>query len=216
MLTRVHIRFLVILAVFACSARPAFAQGTLSDDTVNRVPHRIFGEIGVFSLTKGEGSGPAFGLGYAFRALHGLELGVGMRYLLVPAHESPNLVSQPAPLPDGTVPPPSAPYVNPATHMGFAFLSLRGYLALDAADRFELGLTVRGGLLARSGASGICCTELALAPDLRVRVSRGLAMQLAPELAIGTTGNHNGPNTEDYVDEIFGHAAVWLSFVQTL
>jgi hypothetical protein len=184
---------LATLAVLALGTGTARAEATQSGNTVAEGPHRISGELGVFILGKSSDSpGPAFGAGYAYRALQGLEVGVGVRYLSIPG---PTYYGG---------------------HMWLGAASLRGYLTLDSDDRLELGLTARAGLLALATKSGVCCGEVALAPDLRVWIARSTALALAPELAIGTTGNHNGPQTEDYVDEWFGQAAVWLSVVQTL
>jgi hypothetical protein len=207
---------LTILAVIPSITRSAFADDTQINYSVNQSPHRISAELGVFALAKEEGRiGPSFGLGYAYRALRGLEIGGGLRYLLMPAH-TPSYMQAPQILPDGTVAPPQPAPPDPAFHFWLASAAVRGYLNLDSADRFELGLTARAGLLAISTKSGPCCVEGAFTPDLRVRLAPGTALQLAPEIALGTTGNHNGPETEDYVDVIFLQYGVWLSVVQAL
>ena len=180
------------LGIFALSSGSAFAEIAHADETVVEGPHRLYGEIGAFILGKrSESPGPAFGVGYEYRAFHGIDVGVGVRYQLVPGSH----------------------YEDPGAYMLFVPASLRGYFVLG---RLELGLTTRVGLLAVGSKSGVCCAEVALAPDLRVQMARSTALQFAPELAIGTTGNHNGPNTEDYVDVFFGQAAVWLTVVQSL
>src|SRR4051812_30125838 len=78
--------------VFACAARPARAEAGPPDDSVSREPHRISAEMGLFrppeegGIRSGIGGAwPAFGLGYAYRVASGFELGLGLRYLRIPA-----------------------------------------------------------------------------------------------------------------------------------
>jgi hypothetical protein len=151
-------------------------------------------ELGAFSPAKGGGTGPAFGLGYAYRPVSGFELGAGLRYQYLPAGGD----------------------FDPARSMWLAAASVRGFVPLTASDRVELGLSARIGLLTRSQKPGICCGAFTLAPDIRVRLTASTAIQFAPEVELGTTGDRNGPNTEDTVDEVFLQGALWLSIVQAI
>ncbi|MEO8906372.1 MAG: hypothetical protein ABI488_27390 [Polyangiaceae bacterium] len=181
---------------------------------MNRGVHRLSGELGTVQQVKSGGApNVSFGLGYAYRPVKGFEVGAALRYFLTPAHEPRDATAQPAAQPGE---PSQAParYVDPAFHDWFFGPTVRGFVTFGAADRFELGLTLRAGILARSTKPGVCCAEVAVAPGLRVRIARSSAIELAPELAVGTTGAD--PNQEDTPDFIYARTAVWVSFVQTL
>jgi hypothetical protein len=204
-------RFAAILAACACSAHPALAEGAEAGDTVTEGRHRIAGEVGYFSLF-GWGAGPAFGLGYAYRAGPGLELGAGLRYMLVPAHTG----STPEARRVGSSGPIVYP-VDPALHAWLPFASVRGSLPLDASGRFEPGVTARAEVLVLSDASDMPCAEVALAPDVRVWLGHGTALQIAPEIAIGTTVKYIPPGPDGGGGRpLILQAAVWLTLVQTL
>jgi hypothetical protein len=181
----------LLVGSLSIGARPALAQSAPADDSVNPSPHRVSFELGLFDIPKDDDAGWGLGVGYAFRPVHGLELGGGLRYLDAPAK-----------------------YLDFDTREWSLAASVRGYGELASPDRVELGITLRGGALALND-RGLCCLQVALAPDLRVRVARDTALQLAAEVSLGSTGAHNVPNT-DQVDVIFYQRALWLSLVQTL
>lgn len=199
--------FVVIALVLPNTAR---AEASRSDNSVNFGPHRLSGEVGSFILgnLSEDGFGVSLGAGYAYRILPNLDLAFGARYFLLPDRTSFEYVAQPV---GGSGPPQHAIYE------GFHFWTfnpaVRPFLALDGSDRVELGLTARAGLLVLDSRA---LFNISLAPDVRVRIARGTALQLSPEVFLGQTGNKNGPQTEDYVNEVFGGAALWLSVVQTL
>jgi hypothetical protein len=171
--------------------------------------HRVLLEGGLFQLIKGWDAGSAFGVGYAYRPVRGLELGLGLRYFLQPDQPTDSYLPQPAGAPPER-------FVVPGFHYWLLLGSVRGYVPLDGADRVEVGFTLRGGAVFGSNARGNCCKEyeFALGPDVRVRVWQNTAVALAAELAVGSTGLKNGPTTEDDVDEIFLKRSLWLSVVQ--
>jgi hypothetical protein len=173
----------------------------------------VSAELGAFKLAKEDTAGAAFGLGYGFRPIHGLELGVGLRYFVQPAHTSGEFIGQPVPAPGMPVQPPEHA-VDPGYHFWVFAASVRGFLSLDPARHFELGLSARGGLVRLPDRPGVCCYEGALAPDFRVRILSGTALALAPEVAISTTGADQS-KSEDYVDPIFAYGTLWLSVIQT-
>lgn len=148
-------------------------------------PHRINGEVGYFELPKYDDPGYAFGLGYAYRVRPSVELGGSLRYF--------------SEFDD---------YGGTANRFWFAGLSLRTFGTLDAKDRVELGISVRAGALGVSDL-GLCCAELALAPDLRLWVAPGVALQLAPELAFVVNGESDNTNAAG----AFLQQAFWLSVV---
>jgi len=196
-----------------CVGRDALAQSASDASDVNLRPHRVSAEVGAFRLAKENYVGAAFGLGYGFRPINGLELGLGVRYFVQPERTSDELIPAPAPAPGM---PARAPEhaVDPGYHFWLIAVSLRGFLSLDPERLFEVGLSARGGLVSLSERPGFCCFEAALAPDFRVRVLRRTAIALAPEVAISTTGADQS-KSEDYVDPIFAYGSVWLSLIQT-
>lgn len=200
-----------MLTLICVAARPAFAQSAPHASVVNPGRHRLAAELGGFQLVKDEYAGVAFGVGYGYRPVSGVELGAGFRYLVRPSRTTDSLISQPMPSPGVA---PSAPQydVEPAFHMWVLSASVRGYLLLDADARFELGLTARPGILGH-GERAVCCVELAVAPDFRARVLPSTAFALSPQLALATTG---AEQSRYHTDSLFGYAAVWLSVVQTL
>jgi hypothetical protein len=191
----------------------ARAEVAPAEDPVMATPHLLSAEVGPFWVGKQEGTGVGIGAGYAYRLLKGLDLGVGLRYLVIPSHDSDTFMGPPAPLPGEPAPPPER-YVYPTFRLGFVGVSVRGFVPLDSEDRFELGLTARAGFLAMTGKTGLCCTQIALAPDLRMKLAGNTALQLAPEAAIGTTGDEDSSTSDDHVNEFFLQYAVWLSVVQ--
>jgi hypothetical protein len=193
---------------------PAHGQTTPGEDPATARRHLLSAELGTFQIVKEEGLGVAIGASYAYRLLKGLEVGVGFRYLVIPSHEADDqYVPQQVPEPGQPLPPPEH-YVHPALQLGFAGISLRGFIPLDSADRFELGLTARAGLLAITNKSGVCCTQVAVAPDLRVKIARNTALQLAPELAIGRSSYEPYPGSDYHEHLYFLQYGAWLSVVQ--
>ena len=178
-----------LISGFAVLTWQTLASGSELLPVANSPVNRISAEVGPFRLPKSDESGIAFGVGYAFRPLSGLEVGAGLRLLRLPA---------------GTEHPTSA------FNILFAAASLRVYQALDSTERFELGIAARGGLLSLDG-SAACCGEFALSPDLRVRIGGTTALQLSPELAFASTNAHASGS-----EPMFLQTALWLSLVQSL
>jgi hypothetical protein len=171
-------------------------------------PHRPSAEVGAFQHTKWPGIGVVFGLGYAYRLVRGLDAGGSLRAFVMPDHESESYltpaVGSTEPLQHG---------VDPGYHFYTVDACLRPFLPLGAADRFELGLELRAGLLLRDS---LVLGNVAVAPDVRVRIAGRTALQLAAEFMIGGTGLSNDAPTEDRVDVIFAQEAVFLGVVETL
>jgi hypothetical protein len=199
-----------MLALVCLGAQPASAQSAPPASDVNPGRHRVAAALGGFQLVKDEYAGVAFGVGYGYRPVSGVELGAGFRYLVRPARTTDSLVSQPMPSPGAE---PLAPeyHVEPAFHMWVLSAPVRGYLSLDAGARLELGLTARPGILGHDERV-VCCVEFALGPDFRARILPSTAVALSPQLAIGTTG---ADQSGYHVESLFGYAAVWLSVIQT-
>lgn len=201
----------VILVLIGVTPRPAAAQSAELASGVKK--HRLTAELGSFWMAKDTRPGVAFGVGYGYRPVSGWEVGAGFRYFVRPAHTTETLIPQEVPAPGVSLPPPQH-YVEEAFHMWTLSALLRGYLSLDAEARFELGLTVRAGILG-ADERAICCKELALAPDFRARITSSTAIAISPQLAIATTGADQA-QSEDYVDPLFAYASLWLSVVHAL
>jgi hypothetical protein len=202
----------VVLILVGCVAEPASAQS--ADLVAPAKRHRVAAELGGFLLAKEERPGVAFGVGYGYRPVSGIEVGAGLRYLVRPAYPTNSWIAQEEPAPGSPSSPPER-HVEEALHLWTLSVLARGYLSLDVQARFELGLTVRAGLLGHDEKSGLCCQELALAPDVRARITRTTAIALSPQLSLATTGAEQ-EQSDGQADGLFGYASVWLSVVQAL
>lgn len=202
----------VALVLVGFVTQPASAQSADFASGVKR--HRLAADLGGFIVAKDEHAGVAFGAGYGYRPVSGLEVGASFRYFVRPAYTTDYWIAQEVPAP-GAPAPPLEHEVEDAFHLWTLSALVRGYLSLDRNARFELGLTARAGILGHDEERGICCQELALAPDFRARITPTTALAFSPQLSIATTGAHQD-RSQDHVDAIFGYASVWLSVVQSL
>jgi hypothetical protein len=173
--------------------------------------HALSGELGGFLAAENSSGrvGVGVGAGYAFRVLEGLELGVGLRYRVLPTHETDIMYAPSASEPNA----PPEYFVEPEIRLWFAGLSVRGFVPLDRKDNVELGLTARAGLLVLSNKKGLCCSEYSVAPDVRVRLAERTSLQFAPEVALATNPEQD-PNKYEYHDLPFFVFSAWLSVVQ--
>jgi hypothetical protein len=194
----------ILVAAFASSLTVEAA----ASDTVNDSPHRVFAEVGGFSTWKFDERGGALGLGYGYRPVRGLEIGAGLRYYFVPESDTDVYVAAPI----GSTAP-SERVVDPGSHMWTMDGYLRPFIPFDSADRFELGLGLRVGLLL---ANATALANVSAAPDLRVRITRSSALQLSLEFMIGQTGQQSQLNEDHPADTLFGQTGVWVTWVQTL
>jgi hypothetical protein len=199
-----------VLILVGCVEERASAQSADLEAPAKR--HRVAGELGGFLLAKEERPGVAFGVGYGYRPASCLEVGAGFRYLVRPAYTTDSWIAQETPAPGSPSSPPERA-VEEALQLWTLSVLARCYLSLDAQARFELGLTVRAGLLGHDEKRGLCCQELALAPDVRARITRTTAIALSPQLSLATTGTEQ-EQSDGHVDRLFGYASVWLSVVQ--
>jgi len=198
----------LVLVLAVVVAQPASAQSAEFASGVKN--HRLAAELGGFLVTKEDHPGVAFGAGYGYRPVSGLELGAGFRYFVRPAYTTEAWVAQESPALGG---PELAPQheVEKALHLWTLSAVARGYFSLDVQARFELGVAVRAGILGHDEQRGICCQELGLAPDFRARIAPSTALAFSPQLSLVRTG---AERARDGVDSLFGYASVWLSVVQ--